>query len=359
MKRDMDKLNLRSAFGPEPEDCHTALMAAACSVKEERTMRKGFRTVALAAIFIVCMMAAAFAAGQSGLLDWLRLYASVQAPQTAQEVLAATKQTTYEVGPLTMTVSETLADGRLVYLTVKVSADGGNALVFSDDPEAPIGQAVANALNDPDITANTPLTLAAQKTGLPLYMVGAWLQPEKDVSTGEEMMDCQYLEGGELLLIDMLRTNPDQVAESLQVDIYMRVRQVDPVTMEVIGDAWQTVEQRNLTIHGVTNQRTYLPEGEMILNEGLTIQSAKAELTCAGVYVTILAELRNGMTYEELLNGGYAVGELLDENGQPLPDGISMSGAIAYLGKRTGTDRRYDWRRRLAGELRHYLIPAR
>lgn len=181
MKRDVDQLNLCSAFSPEPEECHDALMVAARSVKEEPkpAAQAWLRTLA-------------FAVSQAGLLDWLCQDMGVEAPSSASDVLAATEQTTYTVDPLTMTISETLADGRLAYLTVNVASKDGPVLICegSGDPYDPVGATLAKALNNPDITAETPMAQAAQETGLPLYSAMAWLQLEEGVGDGTEMMDA-------------------------------------------------------------------------------------------------------------------------------------------------------------------------
>lgn len=331
MKRDVDQLNLRSAFSPEPEECHAALMAAARSVKEEqRPARAWLRTLAFAALLIVCMMAAAFAANQAGLLDWLRQDMGVEAPSSASDVLAATEQTTYTVGPLTMTISETLADGRLAYLTVNVASKDGPALICegNGDPYDPVGATLAKALNNPDISAETPMAQAAQETGLPLYSAMAWLQLEEGVGDGTEMMDALRREDGSLLLIDMLTTRMSMVSDTLDAYIYLRVKQIDPATMETIGDSWQMVEQRSLTVHGVMAQRDYLPQGNAALNDGLTITSVRAERTCAGVYVTVMMDTREGMTRDELLDSGFDWLTLLDEAGNVFADGISLTSTL-------------------------------
>lgn len=332
MKHDVDQLNLRSAFGTEPEECHAALMAAVRSVEEEKkTPRPMLRTLVIAAALLLCMTAAAFAATQSGLLDWLAESMGAQAPASAGDVLSATKKASYEVGPLTMTVSETLADGRLAYLTVSTACkDGASALICegSGDPYDPVGAAQAAALNHPDITADTPMALAARKTGLPLYSVMAWLQLDDDVRTGEEMMDALRLEDGSVLLINMLNTDPQKVSDTLDAYVYLRVRQLDPATLETVGDLWQTVEQRILTIHGVTNQRTYTPQGDPALNSAMTLTSVKAEQTCAGVYVTVYVDTPDGMPGKELMESAFDLLQLLDENGEPFPDGISLSYSV-------------------------------
>ena len=64
MKRETDPLKLRNAFEPMPDGCYNALMKAARSVKEERTVKRAaLRTIAIAACIILAAMAAAVAAG--------------------------------------------------------------------------------------------------------------------------------------------------------------------------------------------------------------------------------------------------------------------------------------------------------
>lgn len=327
----MDELNLRSAFGPEPEECHAALMAAARSVKEEKgSTHTGLRTLVLAAALILCMMAVAFAASQAGLLDWLRQAMGVQVPRAAQEVLAATEKTTCQVGPLTLTISETLADGRLAYLTVNAAGTDGAALVYegSGDLFDPVGTTLAKALNHPGILAETSLVQAARISGLPLYCVMAWLQLEEGVGEGVEMMDALRQEDGSLLLIDMLLTNPDKVGEKLNVNICLWVRQIDPVTMKRMDEGWEMTETRSLTVHGVTARKDYLPQDNAALNDDLTITGVTAEQTCAGAYVTIAMDTREDMTCDELLNSGLEALSLLDASGSDLPDGISLTSAL-------------------------------
>ena len=93
MKREMDPLKLRNAFEPMPDGCYNALMKAARSVKEERTVKRAaLRTIAIAACIILAAMAAAVAAGSIlGWNDFFKLYHNVAVPQTAQEIMAASQ----------------------------------------------------------------------------------------------------------------------------------------------------------------------------------------------------------------------------------------------------------------------------
>jgi hypothetical protein len=75
MKRDMDNLNLRDAFGPVPDACHDALMKAARSVKEEEPVKKR-----VSAAFVVCFIFAlavigtAYALTSSQVADFFGLH---------------------------------------------------------------------------------------------------------------------------------------------------------------------------------------------------------------------------------------------------------------------------------------------
>ena len=67
MKRETDPLNLRSAFEPMPDGCYNALMKAARSVKEERTVKRAaLRTIAIAVCIILAAMAAYIVSGGGG-----------------------------------------------------------------------------------------------------------------------------------------------------------------------------------------------------------------------------------------------------------------------------------------------------
>ena len=73
MKRNLDELNIRNAFAQEPAACHDALMNAACSVKEEKPVKKAsFRVALVVALMIVATMAVAVAAGN--LLGWSEFF---------------------------------------------------------------------------------------------------------------------------------------------------------------------------------------------------------------------------------------------------------------------------------------------
>ena len=58
MKTNMDDLDLREAFQPMPETCRDALMRAARSVKEEKSMKRNIARTVLITALILAVIAA-------------------------------------------------------------------------------------------------------------------------------------------------------------------------------------------------------------------------------------------------------------------------------------------------------------
>lgn len=121
MKREMDPLKLRNAFEPMPDGCYNALMKAARSVKEEKTVKRtAFRTAVVAACIILAAMAAAVAAGSIlGWNDFFKLYHNVAVPQTAQEIMAASQPESFRLGDVVFTVRERYSDAHLAMITTE------------------------------------------------------------------------------------------------------------------------------------------------------------------------------------------------------------------------------------------------
>jgi hypothetical protein len=321
--RNMDDLNLKDAFPPMPDTYHAALMNAARSAKEEKNMKRAsFRAVLIAAAILVATMVVAFAASQLGLTDFI----NNTLPDSAKTVLSATEQKTYSVGPLAITLRETLADGRVTVVTTQAKpADGSNVLVSGEDREV-IPDSEAARLNVPK---DTSFVDAAKQANIPLYTVSSYLTIDEDYMGGEEMWDSVWAKDGSILLVDLLKTKPDKVHETLTGTLTLRVRQIDPATGSYIeGKDWRLEEEISIPVNGVTAEKTYTPvsEAEALL-AGFTVQSVKAEKTCAGVYLTATLMAGEDALQEdaEIL---YKLAEFRDAQGQSYPEGMSLSGSL-------------------------------
>ena len=339
--RNMDELNLKDAFAPMPEPCRAALQSAVRSIKEEKEMKRASSRVALivAAILVVTMVAA-LAATQLGLTGFFSHFYNITLPDSAKTVLNATEQKTYSVGPLTITLRETLADGRIVYVTTQAkTADGTKALIQAscNDIFDRIPDSEAARLNVP---VHTSFLDAAKQANIPLYMVSSYLTiDEKYYLTsdgkymgGEEMQASYWAEDGSVLLVDMLQPYPGTVPETLPGTVTLRVHQIDSAasSYDMIsfaeGKDWRIEEEISIPVNGVTAEKTYTAEGSALL-AGYTLQSVKAEKTCAGAYLTATLTAGSDASREDVWEL-YDMVKFRDAQGQAFPLGISLSGSL-------------------------------
>lgn len=332
--RNMDDLNLKDAFSPMPGTCRDALMNAVRSVEEDNPMKRAtYRVALIAAVIIVALMAVAFAASQLGLVDFFNRYHDDRLPDSAKAALSATEQKSYEVGPLTITLRETLADGRLAYLTTQArTTDGSPAVMDSScgDVGMQIWDTEAARLKVPP---KTTIFEAAKQAGVPLYVVTSYLTIEDKYHNGEEMQDIIWAEDGSALLVDMLQTDPALVPETLTGVLTLQVQEID-LTKDMYaedrcaqGKDWSIEAEISISVGGVTAERTYLPEGNAEIM-GYTVESIKAQQTCAGVYLTSTMTAGAEPIRKDVWEIFYNLVELVDAQGQPFPGGINLSGSL-------------------------------
>lgn len=119
------RFHLRDAFPEIPESCHTALMNAARSVKEEDPVKRtAFRTSLLAALVIIAVMAAAYAAFPSQVADFFgRLYGR-DMQEWLERGTADTPQDSVTVGDVKFTLNEVIYRGYGLYGLVTIIGEG-------------------------------------------------------------------------------------------------------------------------------------------------------------------------------------------------------------------------------------------
>lgn len=116
MKRDMDNLNLRDAFGPVPDACHDALMKAARSVKEEEPVKKR-----VSAAFVVCFIFAlavigtAYALTSSQVAEFFGLHWNQELGESLKEGKVAQIGESVTVGDVVFTLNEIVYKNRALY----------------------------------------------------------------------------------------------------------------------------------------------------------------------------------------------------------------------------------------------------
>ena len=332
MKRDMDHLDLRAAFRAEPESCHRALMDAARSVKEERrtVKRYSMKAIVIAAVVALSMLTTAFAASE--LLGWTDYFAAWGIHTTpGMENAMQMEPKTYEVGPLTFTVQEAIADNRFALLSTHIATtDGSTALMsmFADDPIGAYGErsaALMKAVGAED-KSQACYEVAAEK-GIPMYSVRAIIEVDEQYNGGEGMEDILWDANANVSYFSQHTLNTDNVGSELPVTVFLRVAQHDANGEEI--QKWMTRETMTIPVGQLLDKKHYVPEKPLTVN-GAELECINAELYITGAYLRFQWKMPDGVVNDDnFFMWLYHSDELLikDANGAAFERGISLTGS--------------------------------
>lgn len=325
MKRDAKALDLRSAFPEEPEACHAALMNAARSVREEKTMKNAsIRVALLAALIILCTMAVAAAAGS--LLGWSDLFGryGARVPETAQRVMSEDwNRHEYTLGPVRFTTQELLCDGHIAMAsTAAAMADGSDALICAEPFDAigaagENGEQMARRLGVPP---ETTWLEAARLLGRRLFAVRAILEVPAELDSGSAMEDILWNEDGSAVCFSMSELLAGASGEALEMQLYLSVTEYDAETEK---DALTARVPLSVYLEAPLEEHVYPLD---FTADGYALREVRAELTDAGLYLYSTFTAPEGATEDDVY--ARALPCWLDAQGEPLPEGISLSAAL-------------------------------
>ena len=270
MKRDWNHLDLSTAFHPIPEACSQALMEAARSaVQKKRPKRVPYRIVFAAALVLLCTAAMAYAITQQGWAEFLGQQFGISISPSAQEALHATQPVSYQVGPMTFTFQQLLADGHMGLSAAQVHLTDGSKALYADSADDAVPEEV---LASYDLSWGGSWFEAAQELQLPLYSVRALLELPAAYSA-ESMEGALWQEDGSITYFSMplLASVPSQ--SEIPATLYMRVTQYDPFSQSVLA-TWQAQEDISLPMTPMLAEKTYLPTQETYF-EGLKLENVQ------------------------------------------------------------------------------------
>lgn len=318
--REEDRLFLRRAFPPTPAQCSEGLNTALYTIKEEKKgMGRPGKVLLVAAMLLLLAMASAVALARLGLVDFLGGYDQVALPDSAKAVLSDTEAKTYEVGPLLITLRETLYDGHIAYTTFAAAPkESGRGLIHVDEKNSPIPESEAERLQ---VDKGLTLLQGATQADVPLYLVTVNLTPANGPEEGEEMRDIVWGEDGEALLVNMRQIASSNGPATLRMQVEIHVLQVSPYAHE-----WRVEDTIKITKNEGETVKTYEPEGDGQLG-GYTLHRVEARQTVAGVYLSLVLTAGEQVGESEA-HSLYKYIEYRDVEGQQIPEGISLSGEI-------------------------------
>ena len=342
-KREMENLDLKDAFPEMPQDCRDALLRAARSVKEEKNVkyvRFTFKTALIAALLILSMTAVALAAsGALGWSDFLGVhFGDHVVPSTAVNAMNLEEKKSYEVGPLTFTVTQLMCDGHIAVSTTDIRTTDGSAAILTSEPWDPIGAwgdvsaAVAQRLGvDPNLT----WIEAAKQLNLPLYNVRASL--ETDLA-GSTMEDPLWDENNNVSYFSMAFLELGRPEGTLKGKLLLRVAPIDLETGDMVDEKTVRIrEEIEIPVMETLDEAVFKAETPVTL-PGLTLDSVSAEHTVAGLYLTthwmvdeaIQKACPDENSRREWFNSidHEVISDWQGENGQSYPIGMSLSGSM-------------------------------
>lgn len=328
---------LKTMFGQTPDSFAAAMeraLAGETPARDKHAPRRLKKTwsIALVVALALALTAGAYAAAvRLGLLDFVGDYMGY-VPQDALDALQSTETQSWEIGPLTVSLNETFADGYLVYTVWQArTTDGSDALIsqwydsfYQDTPEV-----LQKRLG---LQGGFFGAAAAAYDG-PVYSAQVWVEIDPELMDGQEgIMDGVYGEDGSMAWVDLVETNPKRIGDTVTSNVRIRVTelQIDSFTDDGSDsrelERWEEIVEVQVPVTGVMESRTYLPVGNAELDDG-TVGQIYVEHTPAGLYCFVSMRMADETADPYSVHNAYNM-TLLDENMERYPTGMYMSGSI-------------------------------
>ena len=330
MKRNLDELNIRNAFAQEPAACHDALMNAACSVKEEKPVKKAsFRVALVVALMIVATMAVAVAAGN--LLGWSEFFDGqygTYVPDAAQRMMNEVwNKHEFTLGEVAFATQELFCDGHIAMASTVISMPEGSDVLLCAEPFDPIGANGDNGKQTAKRLGVEPQMTwveAAKKLNRKLYAVRAILEVPAEIDSGCAMEDFLYNEDGSVTYFSMPELNGKATGETVDMQMFLRVAEID---LDAETETTVLKERKPLSIflEAPIEEHVYACNGDFIA-DGYKLESIKAELSGAGLYLYSTFIAPDGVTEADVYERDFPL--WLDLEEKALPSGINLSASV-------------------------------
>lgn len=290
--------------------------------KGEKPMKKLSSVMLAATLIMAATLAVAIAAGSFlGWNDFFKIFHGTALPKAAQDIMAATEEKTFTVGPAVFTVKQMMADPHMVLAVTQISmTDGGKALVTMSGGQFDAigangenGRALAEALG---VDAQTSWVDAAKQLKLPLYAARAILEIG-------EMEEALYNTDGDMMYYSAAELRLDEQESKLETQMRLRISEVDLQTGEEKTPD-KKVETITLPVFQPTQTCTYAL-AQPYEAFGLKLDAVRAELTPLGLYLYTDFTAQTWKTADEFYQAGQITPVWYGKDGKEIPWGAYMS----------------------------------
>lgn len=327
--------DLKAMFGQTPDSFTLAMERALAGETPDREtpaprrLNRMWSIVLIVALALVLTVGAYAAAVRLGLIDFIGRGYLGYVPPSALDILESTEVQSYEVGPLTISLNETYADGYTVYTIWQARMTDGSDALFSQWYDS-FYQDTPEVLQKRLGLQDGFFGAAAAAYEGPIYSAQVWVEIDPEMIRGEQgIMDGVYGEDGSMAWAYMLDTDPKAIGDTVVCHVDFRVcrLQIDSFTDGALDsrelERWDLAVDIEVPVTGVTESRTYLPVAENDLGYGIVermdVEHAPAGLYCFVTYRVTDEDADPYSAYNMMF---------LDENMAYYPTGMYMSGSI-------------------------------
>lgn len=292
--------DMKAMFGQTPDSFTLAMERALAGETPAREAAKPRRLSRAWVVVLITVLALALTTGgyaaavRLGLIDFGEYLRRI--PQPALDVLQSTEVQFFEVGPVTVSLNETIADKHLLYIVCQSRMTDGSDALFSEWYDTLSGGSTPEVLQKRLGLKDGYFGEAAAAYDGPIYLISIWLDIDPEAHGGEEaILDGVYGEDGSMLMARMIYTEPDRVGDVISGELRIRVNHVrinafsefhiDSEELEV----WEEVCPVEIPVTGAYETKEYRPVGDSDLGWG-SVTDAYAEHTPAGVYLYVHAQ---------------------------------------------------------------------
>lgn len=325
MENKKNELDLREAFPDMPDSCYTALMDSASSVQEGIRTAMPVRRLILVAAAVMLMVAAGVTAAvkSPGWSDLLERF-GLTVPEKAAEIMDVAEGQSWQVGPVTLTVKQQIADPKIVMTALEIKTSTGEKALMM--PTGDISEPVGNLSSFSGtgialaVSADSTWGEAAKQLDVPLYRVRGSV--ETDSGNGLSIEDTMQESADRIVYFDMLQLQQDLDAVALRVKYSITVDELDPDTGEVT-DTWTDRDhEAEISVQPLIAEKAYtFPEDSYL--SGLRITEITAQQYVTGVYVKL--KLAKDTDIEEDVLKDLLGIFFTDTEGTPYPAGMNLT----------------------------------
>lgn len=330
--------DLKAMFGQTP-DSFTAAMERALAgetpareTAKPRRLSKTWSIVLIVALALALTAGAYAAAVRMGLADFLGRGELLDVPQSALDVLHNTTVQTWEVGPVTVSLNETIADGHIAYIVCQSRMTDGSPVLMINwelDCDVPAELRQALGLEDYEWMAD-----AAANSGLPVYSVETRLEVDPEIYGGEMQLEAFYNGDGSMVTAGMIDTDGlpvgNVVKGNLRVDVHrMRISNFSLGEYSSLCDResveqWTAFFPVEIPVVGTLETKTYTPVSDADVGWA-TLEQIDVERTPAGLYTYLTVTMTDA---DADVYRGYGLSVQRTEDPEEITDGLYNAGGI-------------------------------